>query len=226
MTFIRTTASIFLLWGISASLLGCAVFRSNDLPEVGTLPSPAVTAKKPTAGYEFASAMDMGSKRPSHENTRAIHEKEFVEILRESGYFATVEKGGGKDVHVVVELVDSADPAAMVGAVITGLSLYTIPSWATSTMEITCKVTTVDGKTREYKLKDSAVLVQWLPMMFVFPFKPFSGIEDMRKNLYKHLIVKMREDGLLPQAGQPAKTSRNLIRFEVLKVSSLPINTR
>ena len=214
MTLIRAAVNIFFILGISASLFGCAIFRSNELPELGKFPGPAATSKKPTAGYEFASAVDMGGKRPSHENARAIHEREFVETLRESGYFATVEKGSGKDVQVVVDLVEFADPAAMVGAVITGLSLYTIPSWATSTMEITCKVATADGKTREYKLKDSAVLVQWLPMMFVFPFKPFSGIEDMRKNLYKHLIVKMREDGLLPQPGQPAKTSHNLILFE------------
>ncbi len=213
MTFIRVAVSIFVFWGISVSLLGCAVFRSNDLPEVGTLTGPVATAKKPTAGYEFASAVDMGSKRPSHEHARAIHEKEFAEVLRESGYFTTVEKGSGKDISIIVELVDSADPAAMVGAVITGLSLYTIPSWATSTMEATCKVTTADGKTRDYKLKDSATLVQWLPMMFVFPFKPFSGIEDMRKNIYRNLIVKMQEDGILPKAGQPAKTGSLLMRF-------------
>jgi hypothetical protein len=214
-TLIRTAVRISFFWAISVSLLGCAVFRSNDLPELGQMSGPAATAKKPAAGYEFSSAIDMGGKRPSHEKARVIHEREFVETLRESGYFAAVEKGSGKDVHVVVDLVDSSDPAALVGAVITGLSLYTIPSWATSTMEIACKVTTADGKTREYKLKDSAVLVQWLPMMVVFPFRPFSGLVDMRKNLYKHLIVKMQEDGLLPRSGQPAKTSRTFIRLEV-----------
>jgi hypothetical protein len=213
MTFIRTAVSIFAFWGVSVSLLGCAVFRSNELPEVGTLPGPAATAKKPTAGYEFASTVDMGSRRPSHENARAIHEKEFAEVLRESGYFMTIEKGRGKDIFITVELVDSGDSAALVGAVITGLSLYTIPSWMTNTWEATCKVTTADGRTRDYKLKDSAIMVQWLPMMFVFPFKPFSGIEDMRKNIYRSLIVKMQEDGLLPKAGQPAKTGSPLIRF-------------
>lgn len=213
MILIRTVAIIFFFLAISASLLGCAVFRGNEIPELGTLPSPADTAKKPTAGYGFGSAVDMGGKRASHENARAMHEKEFVEVLRESGYFATVEKGNGKELNLTVELVDSGDPAALVGAFITGFSLYTIPSWATNTFELTCKVTTADGKTRDYVLRDSAVLVQWLPMMFVFPFKPFSGIEDMRKNLYKNLIVKMREDGLLPPPGQPAKTSSYLIRI-------------
>lgn len=215
MTLTRAAVNIFFIFGISASLFGCAVFRSNDLPEVGTLPGPAATAKKPTVGYEFASVVDMGGKRPSHENLRAAQEKEFVDTLRESGYFTTVEKGSGKDLSIAVALVDSGDPAALVGAFITGFSLYTIPSWLTNTFEATCKVTTADGKTRDYILRDSAVMVQWLPMMFVFPFKPITGLEDLRKNLYKNLIIKMQEDGLLPKPGLPAKTSRTSLRFEL-----------
>ncbi len=199
---------------ISTSLSGCAVFRSHDLPEVGSLPPPAAAAQKPRAGYEFRSTVNMGSKNPAHENLRAKQETEFAELLRESGYFATIEKGSGKDVNITVELVENGNPAAIAGAVVTGLSLYTIPSWATVNLEATCRVTTADGRAREYKVSDSATLVQWLPMMVVFPFKPISEIEDLRKNMYRNLIVKMQQDGILPRPGQPAKTSSILIRFE------------
>jgi hypothetical protein len=212
MTFVRTATLVFLV--LTGSLSGCAVFRGNDLPEVGTLPGPAAAAPKPAAGYAFGSAVDMGSKKPTQENLRAIQENEFAGVLRESGYFATVEKGNGKDINISVELVESGNPSAMVAAVITGLSLYTIPSWATMHLEATCRVTTTGGKTHEYKLSDSATLVQWLPMIVVFPFKPFSEIQDLRINLYKSLIVKMQADGLLPKPGQPGKVSSILIRFE------------
>lgn len=197
MTFFRTVTLSLLI--ASLSLSGCAIFRANDLPEVGSLPAPSATTPKPAAGYAFATNVAMGDKRPQHENARAIQEAEFVAVLRESGYFATVEKGSGKDMNIAVELLETGDPAALVGAFITGLSLYTIPSWATIDFEVACKVTTTDGRSREYKLKDTATMVQWLPMLVVFPFKPFSEIEDLRKNLYKSLIIKMRQDGLLPK---------------------------
>lgn len=203
MTFFRTVT--LFLFVMSLSLSGCAIFRANDLPEVGTLPAPSAATPKPAAGYAFSTSIAMGSKRPQHENARAAQEAEFVAVLRESGYFARVEKGSGKDMNIAVELLETGDPAAMAGAVITGLSLYTIPSWATIDFEVVCKVTTTDGRSREYKLKDTATLVQWLPMLVVFPFKSFSEIEDLRKNLYKNLIVKMRQDGLLPSPGSPSK---------------------
>lgn len=212
MSFARVvTLSVVVIIG---SLSGCAVFRSNELPEFGSLPGPATATQKLRVGYEFSSTANMGEKKPQHENLRATQESEFVGVLRESGYFASVEKGQGKDITISVELVETGNPAAIAAAVVTGLSLYTIPSWATVNLEATCRVTTADGRTREYKLKDSATLVQWLPMMVVFPFKSFSEMEDLRKNIYRNLIVKMREDGALPRSGQRARTSGISIRFD------------
>lgn len=214
MVLLRTVSFVFLIAVLSLS--GCAIFRANDLPEIGTLPGPAGSAPKPTVGYVFNAVSDMSGTRVSNENVRAIQEGEFVEVLRESGYFASLEKGknAGKDIQISIDLVNSGDSSALVAAVITGLSLYTIPSWATDTFEATCKVTTADGKSREYKFTDSAKLVQWLPMLFVFPFKNFGEVTDLRKNIYKNLIVKMQADGILPKPGKPAKTSRTMFLLE------------
>ena len=216
MKMIRTAANIIIFWGICISLPGCAVFKHHDLPEVQSLPGPAPEAKRPTATYEFTSAVEIGTRRPNHENVRVKLENEFIEVLRESGYFATLEKGsGGKDLDIRVELLNSGDPAALIPAFITGFSLYVIPSWATDNFEVSCKVSTADGQTREYKLKDSTTLVQWLPMIVVFPFKPITGVAELRKKIYKNLIIKMQEDGILPKPGQPLKTTNLLIRFEM-----------
>ncbi len=210
MTFTKTAVLVSLA---IVTLSGCAVFRGNELAELGALPGPDGAAKKPAAGYTFASTANIGERKPQHERLQTVQENEFVAVLRESGYFATVEKGNGKDINISVELVETGDPSAVVPAVITGLSLYTIPSWAKIDLEAICKVTTANGTTREYKLRDTATLVQWLPMMVVFPFKPFSEVESLRKNLYKNLIVKMQQDGLLPKPGQPTRTSSNSTPF-------------
>ena len=100
-------------------------------------------------------------------------------------------------------------------AFITGFSFWTIPSWATDNFEVSCKVSTADGKTYDYKLKDSTTLVSWLPMIVVSPFKPITDIAELRKNIYKNVIIKMQEDGILPKPGQPLKTTSLLIRFEM-----------
>jgi hypothetical protein len=216
MKIIRTAVSIIALLAIGMSLPGCAIFRHQDLPEVKSFPSLAPGVKKPTASYEFASAVEIGNRRPHPEKIRAELESEFVQVLQESGYLATLEKGSsGKDISIRVDLLNSGDPAALVPAFITGFSLFTIPSWATDNLEASCKVSTADGKTHEYKLKDSTTIVQWLPMMFVFPFKPFTGVAETRKNIYKNLIIKMQEDGILPNPGQPLKTSGLVIRLKV-----------
>lgn len=200
---------------VTLSLSGCAIFRANDLPDVGILPGPAGNAKKPTVGYAFTSFVDfVGDRKPVHENMRSNQESEFSNALCESGYFVSVEKGSGKDIQITAQLLETGNPAALVGAFITGFSLMTIPSWTTIGFEMTCKVTTTEGITREYKLNDSATMVNWLPMLFVFPFKPLSEIEDLRKNFYKTLIVKMQADGILPKPGQPAKTSRTMFLLE------------
>ena len=211
MTFTRAAVLASL---VIVTLSGCAVFRGNELADLDTLPGPDSAAKKPAVGYAFASTANVKERKPQHESLRTIQENEFVAVLRESGYFATVEKGDGKDINISVELVETGNPAAIVAALITGFSLYTVPSWAKIDLEAICKVTAADGETREYKLRDSATLVQWLPMLVVFPFKPFTEVESMRKNIYKNLIIKMQKDGLLPRPGQAARTSSDLIRFE------------
>jgi hypothetical protein len=209
MSFLRTTA--LLVFALVTSLSGCAIFRANDLPEVGSLPGPAAASTKPNAGYAFISHSSMGAKTPVQGEMLAKQEDEFAKVLRDSGYFASVNKANGKDVNISIDLLESGDPAAMVGAFITGFSLFTIPSWATIDMQATCTVVTADGKSRTYTLKDSVTMVNWLPMVLVFPFKNFSEVEALRQNIYKTLIVKMQADGILPKAGQPAKTGHRTI---------------
>ena len=216
MRILAITGKTLLILMACMSFMGCASFSRHNLPEVGEFPQLSPEAKKPTATVGFSSEMDLFGKQAHPENARAALEAEFVEILRGSGYFATVEKGtGGKDLALTVHLVDSGSPAAMVPAMLTGLSLYVIPSWATDRYEILCKEKAHDGKQHEYKLEDSATLVQWLPMVLAFPFNmPTKVPVGLRKNMYKNVILKMQEDGVLPKADAPLKTSSLMIRVE------------
>jgi len=108
----------------------------NAEGDIGALPAPSTATPKPAAGYAFATSVAMGHKRPQHDNARVTQETEFATVLRESGYFATVEKESGKDMNIAVELLETVNPAALVVAFITGLILYTIPSWVTIDFEV------------------------------------------------------------------------------------------
>ncbi len=103
----------------------------------------------------------------------------------------------------------------MIPAVITGLSLYTIPSWATDNYNVTAKVITQNGKEHIYELTDAMTTVQWLPMIFVFPFQNMVNVSrQVRQNIWKNLILKMQKDGVLPQHVPVGQTDHLVIQFE------------
>jgi hypothetical protein len=159
----------------------------------------------------------VGHRQEHPQNIRQQLEKEFVDELKESGYFATLSPGqvGGISVNTDMENYGSAIAAA-VGGAIGGLSLCTIPCWATDNYKVTVKVTTSDGKQKEYVLDDAITTVIWLPMIVATPFKsPNKVSSDVRKNMYRHLILKMQQDGLLPPAKKGQTTSRLQVMFEI-----------
>lgn len=203
----KVSVKVLMCWVVAVAMslsVGCASFKGNQLPEVGKLPPSATGAEKPDVTFKFSSGVFFVSKQEHIESVRQQMEDEFVQVLRESGYFATVTEGNeGKGIHINAMLINSGSPAGMIPAVITGLSLYTIPSWATDNFEVTAKVTTPNGKEHTYNLSDSSTLVQWLPMIFAFPFKnPIEVPVEVRKNIYKNLIQKMQEDGVLSKSGK------------------------
>jgi hypothetical protein len=210
------------LIGMSLLLFtGCASFPRNHLPSVGNLPRLTESTNKPSASYSFSSGVDLFRKQEHQENVRKQLEDEFVCVLRESGHFASLAPGDQGDMNIEVRLVNSGTPAAMIPAFITGLSLYTIPSWATDTYTITAKVRAIDGKMYTYELEDSMTTVQWLPMIVVAPFKNMVSVsKEVRRNIWRNLILKMQEDGVLCKRENTAITSSLNLQFKWRDASS------
>jgi len=190
-----TRCSIVLLACIQS---GCAIFDGNKIPDVDFVPPALSGDQRPTVSYEMAAQSRRNGVESPSEAVRSQLEIELLDVLHLSDYFSRVARSDNTaDLQLQVAFSEESNPAAMVGAVITGLSLYTIPSWMTSTFEITLTAESASGLSNTYTVSDSATLVQWLPMAFVFPFKNFSVLTEMRKNMFRTLIVQMQEDGLL-----------------------------
>ncbi|NJC88437.1 MAG: hypothetical protein FIB02_07895 [Desulfuromonas sp.] len=174
---------------------GCACFPGNKLPQVDSFPPLGEEEKKKTVSYSLSAETEMFG-RSSNPLARAVVENELADAIRESGYFTTWGSGINGEVTIDAQFVNAGDPAALIPAIITGLSLYIIPSWVTDEFILTATVKTQDGKEYSYKLEDESKLVQWLPMAVV----PGGMLEvplSVRKNIWKNLIIRMRQDGVL-----------------------------
>jgi hypothetical protein len=178
------------------TISGCAVFDGGQVPQTTLSQYVDDGMPKPTLSYTAQALGGLATPKELPEATQHIIEGELLSVLESSGYFARISKHDeAADISVQVRLTNTGNPAAMIPAVITGLSLYAIPSWATDNYEVNARAERRDGLTKDYVLKDSATLVQWLPMIFVFPAKNFSVIPDVRKNMYRKLLSDMQDDG-------------------------------
>jgi hypothetical protein len=186
-------------------LNGCAMYKVGDLPQAQLAPS-TTSLISPSLTYSLQAEMKMfGTQKVPEFGLKKLR-SEFETASWETGYFSqTSSYGPNADIQLSMMLTDSGNPAAMIPAVITGLSFYIIPSWATDNFELRVSAK-ANGVSKTYVVKDSTRIVQWLPMAFVFPFHNFSTVTDVRKNMYKTVIQRMQRDGLLvkKEAASPA----------------------
>lgn len=177
-------------------LSNCISFRDNKVAKVTP---QEINISSKTKVKIFTSWKYHASPNNQYQEVvqQAVHEKLLRETITASECCNIVSDEKDADIILNGSFYDKSNPAALVFAVITGLSLYTIPSWTTidSTIATNLKKGT---KTYEYKLNDSMVFAQWLPFAFAFPFRdnPIKEEEVMKKNLYNNLILKMKEDGV------------------------------
>lgn len=190
-------------------LSGCAVFDGGKVPETELTSSDTDNVNKPTISYSSLAKGGLSSVKELPEAGQNIIAEELVSELEASEYFSSISKDDKKaDIQLEVKLTNSGDPAAIVPAVITGLSLFIIPSWATDNFNLVATAERKDGLKKEYVLADSTKIVQWLPMIFVFPFNNFSVIPDVRKNMYRKVLADMKDDGFFDN-GNTAVSSIN-----------------
>lgn len=181
---------------IFLSLSGCAIFEGGQVPKTALESYQGTEESKPSLSYTTSAEGGLQTIAPLPPEGQKIIEDEFTSVLNNSGYFKSVTKGEeGADIAISMKIVNTGDPSSMIGAVITGLSLYTIPSWATDNFNVVAEVTRKGGLNKTYELKDSSKIVQWLPMMFAFPFNNFSVVTEVRQNMYRKVLADMQKDG-------------------------------
>ena len=184
---------------IAVTLLsGCAGFQSNNLPNLSE--SDMDFVKQDNKMVVFSRfKVDSTSVILDRDIAASYQKKKFDEALVNSGCCEISDDSANSDLVLSVKSTDHSNPAAVIPAILTGASPYTIPSWVTETRDFEVQVDNKQGKTETYELKDSFVLVQWLPMMFAFPFQggPIANGEDLTQNIVRNLLLQMERDDFL-----------------------------
>lgn len=188
---------IFPLIFVSIILTGCAGFKNNNIAVIGDGAFPRDSSnQKPRIFYKviYDSNMSLGSKTLS-ENAQ---EGEFIRAVRSSECCIVTTDETNSDVQIRVTISKYENPLALIPAAITGFSFYTIPSWATAEYTFNANVVDLNEQVHNYEVKDAWTFVQWLPMMFVFPFAPPDDMEEhVLRNMHKFLLYSLKTDGVI-----------------------------
>lgn len=181
----------------SLLLAGCAGIKNNNIAVIGDGAFPRDNDKEKTRIFYkviYHSNMDLGSKTLS-ENAQ---EGEFIRAVRNSECCIVTTDETNSDVQVRVTIDKYENPIALIPAVITGLSIYAIPSWATYEYTFNANVVALNKQVHNYVVKDAWTLVQWFPMMFVFPFAtPENAEEHVLRNMHKFLLYSLKTDKII-----------------------------
>ncbi|MFT6600086.1 MAG: hypothetical protein ACJATD_000935 [Alloalcanivorax sp.] len=177
---------------IVTSLLatGCARFQAHQVSEVDLA---GRESDRTSSGY-MTYTID---KRATY-GALGTYEESLESAMRDRGWRLRQSEVPIKDApHMYVNVSLSKDPAALLPAMLTGFTLYTVPSWETSNYKVTAQVITKSKEREEYfyEVKDKITLVQWLPMVLAFPFAyPFSAEEETLSRMYKNIAMKIDQD--------------------------------
>ena len=192
------TAGALLVAVLLSICSGCAMFKGNDLPAVTWVPPERAESARPSVSYVTTAHIEFGSRESASEDVQSFADAETRDVLEESGFFSRVAiQDEEADIVLRVTFTEKANAAALFPALLTAFSLYVIPSWLTTYYELGVDVDVGNGEMKNYTATDSTVLVQWLPMLFVYPFQDFSETAvEVRRNLYRTVLAEMQDDGV------------------------------
>lgn len=184
---------------IVALLEGCISIRDNKVSKVELTQIKFSTSDKEKKNIFIDWRYNSNDGRVV-EVQNAIHEKIFRTAIIDSNCCNIVSDKESAEIVLAGSFEDRSEQAALIFSVITGLSLYTIPSWLTvnSSISVNVKVKNKPSNSRDYYMNDSLVFAQWLPFLFVLPFRDNAIAEEskMKENLYRNLILQIKKDGI------------------------------
>ena len=179
---------------------GCISVRENKNPKIQAENFKISTTKKPNVFIDlnFHSSMFSQNKQSIIDKAKSDQKKMFSKIIEESDCCNVVDDQEKSNLVINGTFYNESSDTGIYFAYLTGFSFFVIPSWINSKMKISVQAN--NGKiTKDYVFEDSVFIAQWLPLVLAMPFRtsPIKDESGVNKDLYKSLLLKMKEDGLL-----------------------------
>ncbi|HET8870385.1 MAG TPA: hypothetical protein VFM48_08065 [Aquabacterium sp.] len=193
------------VWGwsglavVALALPGCAAFRGEKLAKVDStqLEVPhGATKLKVFARWTSDVLVDPVPEKALQAGAE-LSKKSFEDAIAASDCCTFVDQESQADLLVDGIRYIKRDNLTAAPALLTGLTLYLIPSWETTPFKVSVRAQK-GMDMRVYELEDSVTTIQWLPFILAMPFAdPLTVSSAVENNVYQTLVLKMKADGLL-----------------------------
>ena len=202
----RSTCSAAALALVTLLSGACASFPEDRMPKVTDVPSQDRFTNKPSVYVPLRYMVDLsGGEQPGHEVSGPLPKiRELVEkTAKDAALFRSLTfesfQAAGADHVLQIEITNygSAGKAAAAG-LITGLTLFIVPTAATDNYKLSAKL--FDGKgqlLKSYSYDDAFVTWFGIWLLPVAGKTPNSAIEEVLGNMIRTLFRDILKDDLL-----------------------------
>lgn len=192
------TLKILIPLFIALFISGCAGFQSNKLPPLDDYEINVSESDKSSLFFSIRN-VEGSSIILSEQAFRTVWGSEIKDYIIATGCCVLTDDSSKADASVYIDAVNHANASVMIPAFITGASLWTIPSWVTQKADLEVSIENRDGRIQNYDIQDSAVYVQWLPMIFAYPFQggPINARQELLERVSRNIVKNLYDDGFL-----------------------------
>ena len=202
-------------------LQGCAMYPAGNIPKSGEITELTRDNGMFRPKCLIKNDVSAGNAQMA-EWLRPVQQNAYADVLQESGLFEScVGEAGIGDVDVTIRATSSY-VQDLDGAILTGLSLMTIPFATEHRFTLAFDVSDRSGKMKQYRFKETVVERFGLLLIFALPTVDGAGASydeaftAMYRNAMRAVLVKMRKDGFFSMA-ERAKAAEKDAVAETLK---------
>lgn len=180
----------------------CATFRAGNLAPVENWPPTASVHAKHAIAVKVVTEMSINGteKLPRAGLTRKWREP-IILAYRDSKLFSSVEFGPDAERAPITAHATLRNDGSLnvFMAILTGLTIYVIPSSATETYTLTTRFTGADGSELGVITKtESGTMWQHLFMIFFAPGRSINGVfDEILRDLSRATVVAARQRGYI-----------------------------
>ncbi len=186
-----------LLLGVVLFMLlsGCMAYRHGGLKTLGRLAKPA-SAKVEKASYQVVwIGNPLYRGRQPGETFRELHE-----VLEEAGYTVVLSEEDEGALHIDVFLFSQYKEDPRNSQFLSGFTIFAVPGYRTVEYHLRANVLLPNGDLRTYVIGDSATVWTWIPFAIVSAFmKPDRVESKLVQNMCRHVLKRLRDEGLVPE---------------------------